>query len=308
MQSSERADRVSAVRAFNRFYTRVIGALNEGIHASAMSLQQVRILYELAYGTNVTASDLARLTGMDAGYLSRTLKALEADGLVSKSPSPEDGRSLRLGLTAKGREIFGGIDRTSADEVGKLLAPLAADDQRRLVAAMQRIRRLLGESPPGGVCVLRDPRPGDLGWVVHRQGALYAAEYGWDWRFEALVAEIVGGFVKDFDPSGEKCWLAERDGEVVGSIFLMRQSDELAKLRLLYVEPSARGLGIGGQLVEECIRFARARGYKRMTLWTNDILVSARKIYIAAGFKLVEEEKHHSFGHDLVGQNWELTL
>ncbi|MEX6507275.1 GNAT family N-acetyltransferase [Jiella sp. M17.18] len=300
---------IETVRGFNRFYTRVLGALNEGIHASALPLPQARVLYELAQGTATTAGMLARETAMDAGHLSRTVAALEAAGLVSRTPSREDARSMSLALTEEGRAMFDRLQAAASDEVRHLLRPLTEGERRDLVAAMSRVRRLLGDgaSQPADA-IIRDPRPGDLGRVVAGQGRLYAEEYGLDWTFEALVAEIVAGFARNFDPTGERCWIAELDGTAVGSIFLVRQSAEVAKLRLLYVERNARGLGLGQRLVEACIGFARQSGYRTVTLWTNDILVSARRIYVAAGFRLVGEERHHSFGRDLVGQNWELDL
>jgi len=302
-------DQIAAVRAFSRFYTRQIGLLEEGLYDSEFSLTEVRVLYELAQRDALTASDLSRELGLDAGYLSRLLKRFEARGLVTRSPSATDARQSVLALTAAGRAAFAPLDKASHDEIAALLDRLPAEDREGLVGAMRKIQRLLGGAPePEAPYRLRSLRPGDIGWVTHRQALLYATEYGWDQTFEALVAEIAAGFVKTFDPARENCWIAERDGEIVGSVFLVRQSDEVAKLRLLYVEASARGLGVGRRLVEECIRFARDRGYGTLTLWTNDILVSARRIYETAGFRLVEEERHHSFGKDLVGQNWTLDL
>jgi len=234
---------------------------------------------------------------------------LEARGLVTRTPSEHDARQSVLALTPQGRAAFAPLDQASHDEIAAMLDRLPADERESLVAAMRRVQRLLGGAPePEPPYHLRGLRPGDIGWVVHRQGLLYATEYGWDQTFEALVAEIAAAFVRNFDPARENAWIAEREGEIVGSVFLVRQSDEVAKLRLLYVEASARGLGLGRRLVDECIRFARDRGYRTLTLWTNDVLVSARRIYEAAGFRLVEEERHHSFGKDLVGQNWVLDL
>ncbi|CCV13032.1 bifunctional helix-turn-helix transcriptional regulator/GNAT family N-acetyltransferase [Mesorhizobium sp. STM 4661] len=303
-------ERIDAVRSFNRFYTRQIGLLDEGLLKSAFSLTEARVLYELAHRDGLTATDLARDLGLDPGYLSRLLKKFEERGLVERAAIEADARRSSIVLTPAGRQAFAPLNRDSHDQVAALLDRLAASDQDRLVKAMQTVRRLLG----GDGAELKVPyllRPlqvGDIGWIVRRQGLLYAQDYGWDETYEALVAEILGAFVKSFDPRWERCWIAEREGEVVGSVFVVRKSDAVAKLRLLYVEPSARGLGIGKRLVEECIGFARAKGYKTLTLWTNDILVSARRIYEAAGFKLVEEERHHSFGKDLVGQNWNLEL
>ena len=307
--ASARGGDVSTVRAFNRFYTRQVGLLDEAVYASAFSLTEARVLYELANREGVTASELVRDLGLDAGYLSRLLAKFEAGGLISRTPSASDGRQTVLALTGKGRKAFAPLNRASQKQIAAMLAPLRPGDRERLVRSMRTIEALLGEAPePKVPYVLRGLQSGDIGWVIRRQGMLYTQEYGWDETFEGLVAEIAAAFVKSWDPRKERCWIAEREGEIVGSVFLVRQSDRTAKLRLLYVEPSARGLGIGRRLVEECIGFARAKGYKTLTLWTNDILVAARRIYQAAGFRLVKEEKHHSFGKDLVGQNWDLAL
>ena len=302
-------DRIAAVRRFTRFYTGRIGVLREGLHDSPFSLTQSRVLYELANRDAPTAAELARDLGLDAGYLSRILRAFRQRGLIVRTPSDKDGRQTHLALTPAGRQAFAPLDRGSNDEVAAMLARLADGGQARLTAAMRTIEQLLGErhddAPP---YLLRPHQPGDMGWVVSRHGALYAREYNWDLEFEALVAEIVAAFIKNFDARRERCWIAEIDGAPVGSVFLVKQSDEVAKLRLLLVEPRARGFGIGARLVAECIRFARFCGYRTLTLWTNDVLVAARRIYQAAGFRLVAEEKHHSFGQDLVGQNWQLGL
>jgi DNA-binding MarR family transcriptional regulator/GNAT superfamily N-acetyltransferase len=302
-------EQVSAVRAFNRFYTRQIGLLAEGLLNSRFSLTEVRVLYELAHRTGLTATDLGRDLGLDAGYVSRILKKFETAGLVDRDPSPADARQSVLALTSAGYEAFQPLNQASHEQITALLASLSGSQREELVRAMGTIQRLLGnDTEPNVPYILRPHQVGDIGWITHRQGVLYAQEYGWDETFEALVAEIAATFVKNHDPKRERCWIAEREGEVVGSVFLVRQSDEVAKLRLLYVEPSARGLGIGQRLVDECIRFARAKGYKVLTLWTNDVLASARRIYQATGFRLVAEERHHSFGKDLVGQNWDLDL
>ncbi|MBV9786291.1 MAG: MarR family transcriptional regulator [Acidisphaera sp.] len=310
MAGAGSADRVAAVRRFSRFYTRQIGLLHEGLLGGPLSLTEGRVIYELAQSGATTAARLGAELGLDAGYLSRILRGFEARRLIARRPSETDGRESVLSLTDAGRQAFTAIDSRSREEVGALLARLTEPEQQRLVEALGVAETLLGgERPePATPYLLRPHQPGDMGWIVHRQGLLYAQEYGWDERFEGLVAEIVGGFIKAFDPRHERCWIAERDGAVIGSVFLVRASDEIAKLRLLYVEPAARGLGIGRRLVDECIRFARRVGYRRMTLWTNDVLTAARTIYQRAGFRLVEEERHHSFGHDLVGQNWELPL
>ncbi|MBV9777054.1 MAG: MarR family transcriptional regulator/GNAT family N-acetyltransferase [Acetobacteraceae bacterium] len=302
---------VVAVRRFSRFYTRRIGLLHEGLLGGPLSLAEGRLVYELAQRGTATARDLGAELGLDSGYLSRLLRGLEERGLLAKRPSEEDGRQTTLSLTPAGRDAFAAIDARSRAEVGAMLGRLSAPERRRLAAALAEAERLLGGAAPEPAqapYVLRPPRPGDMGWVVHRQGALYAREYGWDETFEALVAEIVAGFVRGFDARRERCWIAEREGVAVGSVFLVRDSEAVAKLRLLYVEPEARGLGIGRRLVAECVNLARAIGYRRLTLWTNDVLVAARRIYQAAGFRLVAEEPHHSFGRDLVGQSWSLDL
>jgi DNA-binding MarR family transcriptional regulator/GNAT superfamily N-acetyltransferase len=308
MAQSGFARRVEAVRRFTRFYTRQIGVLHEGLLNSPFSLAEARVLYELAHRDMPTAAELGTELGLDAGYLSRILRGFVKDGLLAKTPSEQDGRQRFLALTAKGRKAFAPLDRRSRDEVGAMMADLAPAEQARLIEAMRTVETLLGRETAPPAYVLRPHRPGDIGWVIHRHAALYAQEYGWDESFEALVAEIGAKFIRDFDIRRERCWIAERDGDIVGSVFLVKQSDTVAKLRLLIVEPAARGLGIGHRLVDECIRFARQAGYRQLTLWTNDILVAARRIYEAAGFRLVLEEKHRSFGHDLVGQNWELDL
>ncbi|MGH7067070.1 MAG: bifunctional helix-turn-helix transcriptional regulator/GNAT family N-acetyltransferase [Acetobacteraceae bacterium] len=303
------AQRTTAIRRFNRFYTRQIGALEEGLLRSPFSLTEARVLYELAHRPPSTASVIARDLALDPGYLSRILSRFEGRGLISRGFSGGDGRQSRLQLTEAGQAAFAPLDEAANSSVGAVLAHLPEAGQQHLVAAMTTIRTLLGDpEDPDPAVIFRAPRAGDYGWVVHRQGALYASEYGWDQTFEALVAEIVAAFVQKFDARGDACWLAERAGEIVGSIFLVRESDQVGKLRLLYVEPAARGLGIGRRLVGECIAGARRAGYARLTLWTNDVLVSARRIYAAAGFRLVRDEKHHSFGKDLVGQFWELAL
>jgi len=309
MPDAELDRHIAGVRAFNRFYTRQMGLLGDGYLKSAFSLAEARVLYELAHRDRPTASELARDLGLDAGYLSRILRRFVQRGLLRKSPSRTDRRQQHLALTRKGRRAFAGLDRASREEVGAALGPLDAAARRRLGAAMETVRHLLAPGPavPAPV-VLRPHRIGDMGWIVHRQAVLYAQEYGWDGHFEGLIAGIAGTFIETFDPASACCWIAERNGETAGSVFVVRHAKTVARLRLLYVEPSARGLGIGKRLVEEAIRFARERGYRKMILWTNDILVEARHIYEAAGFRLIAEEPHHSFGHDLVGQTWELKL
>ncbi|WP_279359971.1 bifunctional helix-turn-helix transcriptional regulator/GNAT family N-acetyltransferase [Methylobacterium indicum] len=301
---------VGAVRAFGRFYTRQIGLLEEGLHRSAFSLTEARVLYELAHRDRLTASILGQDLGLDAGYLSRLLKRFEDQGLVIRRAAPEDGRRQVLALTEAGRAAFAPLDAASRAEVRALLARLPAADRAALVGAMGRVRRLLGDPSPDAPAVLRALQPGDIGWIAHRQGLLYAAEYGFDTGFEALVAEILAGFVRDFDPARAASWIAERDGAVAGSVFLVPAggAEGVGKLRLLYVEPSARGQGLGQRLTEACIAGARDRGYRQLTLWTNDVLGAARRIYRDAGFRLVESAPHRSFGQDLVGETWMLDL
>lgn len=302
-------DPVPAVRRFTRFYTRRIGLLNRSLLDSSFSLSEARVLYEVANRDRVSASELTEELGLDPGYLSRMLKRLEARDLIDRLPAPDDGRRRELRLTAAGRLAFAELDEGSRRQVGEMLSSLPAIDRQRLVEALETVESLLaGTARSSEPYVLRPHRPGDMGLVASRQGALYASEYGWDETFEALVAEIVAAFIRNFDPKRERCWIAERNGEMLGSIVLVRESDEVAKLRLLYVEPAARGLGLGRRLVAECLAFARTCGYRKVTLWTNDILHAARHIYQAEGFRLVSEEPHHSFGKDLVGQYWELEL
>jgi DNA-binding MarR family transcriptional regulator/GNAT superfamily N-acetyltransferase len=298
--------RVGVVRSFNRFWTRQIGVLREGYLESRFSLTEVRVLFELARCEETTASELGGELGLDAGYLSRLLGNFEKDGLIHKRPSEADGRRSLLRLTERGRETFAPLDARSRSDIGAMLGSLSVAEQDRLVGAMSTIEGLLTE--PEGTYLLRPHESGDMGWVVHRHGILYAGEYGWDERFEALVAQIVAKFIQEYDPKREHCWIAERDGENVGCVFLVRESEEIARLRLLLVEPQVRGLGIGSRLVEECVRFARRAGYRKIMLWTNDVLYAARHIYQGVGFRIVHEEPHHSFGHDLVGQTWELKL
>jgi DNA-binding MarR family transcriptional regulator/N-acetylglutamate synthase-like GNAT family acetyltransferase len=299
------------VRRFNRFYTSRIGVLDEGLLDSPFSLTEVRVLYEIAHRDGATAARLADDLGIDRGYLSRMLRRFETQGLLRRMASAEDGRARLLELSARGRRTFSALNARQESEIAALLAPLTPVQQQRMVSAMTEIQRVL-DAPASATershWILRPPMPGDLGWVVHRHGALYAKEYGYDEHFEALVAEIVAEFVKNLDPARERCWIAERNGEIAGSVFLVRKSQTVAKLRLLYVEPTARGWGIGGRLVDECIRFARQAGYRRMTLWTQSELVSARRIYEGAGFKLVARKPHRSYGKDLVAETWELRL
>lgn len=300
---------VAAVRQFNRFYTQRIGVLAEGLTGSDFSLAEARILYELAHRDAATAVALGRDLALDQGYLSRILARLAKSGLVARGRSSTDGRERPLALTGRGRKNFARLNDATQSQIADLLGPLPALSRDALTGAMGQIEHLLGETlARNRRFTLRAPLPGDLGWVVHRHGALYASEYGWDASFETLVAGIVAAFARDHDPMREHCWIAESDGAVVGSVFLVRESDSVGKLRLLYVEPEARGMGIGARLVDDCIASARQAGYRTLTLWTNDILVSARRLYEAAGFRLVREAPHHSFGKDLVEQSWSLDL
>ena len=318
-----------AVRRFNRFYTRRIGVLEEHLLESPYSLTQVRVLYEIAHREEPTATALRRDLGLDAGYLSRIVRGLETNGLVLRRRSATDGRESLLSLTAKGRRKLAPLEKRSDAQVSAMLRGLPGGGRLDLLRAMVTIEGLLDPAPapapaptpkpspppsrspssePSRSYRLRAPRPGDMGWIVHRHGVLYSQEYGWDATFEALVAEIVAGFVQRFDPERERCWVAESGGEVVGSVFLVRKSAKVAKLRLLYVEPHARGMGIGQSLVAECVEFARERGYERVVLWTQSILGAARHLYEEAGFRRIAEEAHVSFGKKLVAETWEKRL
>ena len=299
---------VAAVREFNRYYTNVLGLLREGLLDTPYSLTEARIIFELARQDELEVAALRRWLDLDAGYLSRILARFEADGLLRKSRSPGDGRRQVISLTQAGRAAFGRLDALSSDQIRGLLAAVPAGQRSRLTTAMAGIREILDGRPAAGTVVLRPPVPGDLGWVVQRNGALYAAEYGWDETYEALVARLVADFAARADRAGEAAWIAEAGGERAGCVFCMRKSEQTAQLRLLLVEPSARGLGIGGRLVAECVAFARRAGYREVVLWTNDALHAARRIYQRAGFELAGSKPHHSFGHDLVGQDWRLAL
>jgi DNA-binding MarR family transcriptional regulator/GNAT superfamily N-acetyltransferase len=328
------ADPVAAVRDFNRFYTRVIGVLSEGLLRTPYSLTESRVIFELAQRGRTEVADLRRDLGLDPGYLSRMLRRFESDGLVVRDMSAADARRQVIHLTEQGRAAYATLDRRSAEDIADLLGHLDDAQRHRLLAAMGAVRDLLGDAAqaaqggggPGGQgnrpvhpdLTLREPGPGDLGWVVARHGAIYAREYGWDASFEALVARIVADFVDHRDPDRERGWIAEIGGERVGCVFCVRADTastdtastdhDTAKLRLLLVEPAARGSGVGARLVDECVAYARAAGYKRIALWTNDVLVAARRIYERAGFVLVERQPHHSYGHDLTGETWERAL
>lgn len=311
------ADRAAALRAFGRFYTRRLGMLDEHLHATRFPLPSARVLWELAHGGPRTAGALARELGVNAGYLSRLVQSLHGQGLLRVERPAADGRQRLLSLTAAGRRAFAPLDRRAQAQAAALLAPLTDEQQRELVYAAARMQALLApDEAPGTGVALRPHRAGDIGWVVSRHGALYAQEYGWDLRFEALVARIAADFVDRFDAAREACWIAERDGARLGCVFLVQAREEasglpepgVAQLRLLLVEPAARGLGLGKQLVDACTGFARAAGYARIRLWTNSVLLAARGIYQAAGYQLLASEPHESFGQALVGETWELAL
>jgi DNA-binding MarR family transcriptional regulator/N-acetylglutamate synthase-like GNAT family acetyltransferase len=313
MAHTDLSPRIDIVRRFNRFYTRAIGVLQEGWLHSGFSLTEARVLYELAHREKPTATMVGNTLELDAGYLSRILSNFEKRGLVEKTPSEDDGRQSLLALTEEGRRQFAPLEALTIQQVGGMLENLSENQQRQLIGAMQTIERLLApeqkpESAAKASYLLRPHQSGDMGWVVHRQGLLYSQEYGYDERFEALAAEIVAKFIQHYDAKRERCWIAEKDGEVVGSVFVTAKSRTTAKLRLLYVEPSARGLGIGSRLVSECIRFARHARYKKMVLWTQSELDAARHIYKAAGFRVVEKKRHYSFSKNLVAETWELSL
>jgi DNA-binding MarR family transcriptional regulator len=300
-------ERIAALRRFNRFYTRKLGVLEEHFLRSPFSLTEARVLYELAHGERTTAKEIGHSLGLDAGYLSRMLDRFSRARLISRETSSADGRQSFLALTQKGKAAFAPLDRRSREEVGVMLRTLPEHDQRRLVQAADTIEALLaGKREKRPAISLREAKAGDFGWIVSRHGALYAEEYGWNESFEALVAEILAAFIKERDAKRERCWIAEADGERVGSVTLVRETDKVAKLRLLFVEPEARGFGVGRRLVEECVRFARSAGYRKISLWTQSILVAARAIYVRAGFHKVRAEPHQSFGKKLVGEYWEL--
>jgi len=305
---AEPDDTIAAVRKFNRDYTRTIGLLEETLTGSGFTLAEARVIFELGAGGAGIARDIARELRLDPAYLTRILQRLSKDGLVSTRPNGEDRRQRDLELTAAGKQTLAGLQAAADLRTGELLAHLGPRERQRLAKAMAQVTALLDPAVPAPDVTLRAHRPGDIGWVVSRQARLYAQEYGWDGTYEALAAEICAAFIRNFREGREYCWIAELGGEPVGAVFLVWQSDEIAKLRLLHVEASARGHGIGAQLVDACIAKAREAGYRKVVLWTNDVLGSARRIYQARGFSLVEEERHYSFGKDLVGQNWELEL
>ena len=299
---------VGAIRAFNRFYTRKIGVV-DGMASSPFALAEARVLYELAHREQATATDIRKELGLDAGYMSRILREFERRKLIRREQCKTDERQKLLSLTAKGRRAFTPLDARSNRDVAAMLEGLSPTERKQLVDAVQAVRRLLGDRVQTNTSyLLRQHQPGDLGWIVHRQAILYAQEYGWDGTYEALAAEIVAQFIRNYDPKRERCWIAEKDGERVGGVFVAKVSDDITQLRLLHVEAQTRGLGIGKRLVEECVRFARQAGYQKMTLWTQSNLYAARHIYKQARFQVVREQQHHSFGKDLTAETWELNL
>ncbi|GAC1514286.1 MAG: helix-turn-helix domain-containing GNAT family N-acetyltransferase [Gemmatimonadaceae bacterium] len=303
---------IGAVRRFNRFYTERIGPATGGLLDDTLSLAEVRVLSELAQREQLTARTLSDDLGLDPGYLSRILRRFETDGLLTRQPSEADRRQQLLTLTKHGHAVFRDRETRQQKEVADLLREIPASDRPRLLAAMRDVESLLGATNERAPTpsTLRPPRAGDLGWVVHMHGVLYAKEFGWDESFEALVAQVVADFVRLRDRARDRCWIVEKDGGPVGCVFVVKHPERegVAQLRLLLVDPAVRGLGIGRRLVDECIRFARHAGYRTLTLWTNNVLVAARTLYEDAGLRMVAEERHHSFGHDLVGQTWEMTL
>jgi DNA-binding MarR family transcriptional regulator/GNAT superfamily N-acetyltransferase len=308
MMESSIDKQVGILRAFNRFYTRKIGVL-DGMASTPFSLAEARVLYELAHRERPTATDIRTELGLDAGYMSRILRDFEHRKLVRREQSKADERQRFLSLTTKGRSKFAPLDERSNRDISAMLERLSSAQRKQLVEAVQTVRRLLDDTiEPQIPYLLRMHQPGDMGWIVHRQAILYAEEYGWDGTYEALAAEIVAKFIKNYDPKSERGWIAERDGRRVGGVFIAKVSDEIAKLRLLHVEVEARGLGIGKRLVKECVQFAQQAGYRKMTLWTQSILHAARHIYKETGFKVVSRKKHHSFGKDLTAETWELDL
>lgn len=310
MRNSRSADpHVSAVREFNRFYTQKIGVLRGGLLDSDYTLTEVRVLYEIAHRQRPLASDLVRDLALDGGYLSRILAKFARRGWLKRERSGDDARKAHLHLTAKGRATFQSLDVRAREEISTMLAPLPREKQLKLQGHLQNVQSLLGAQPaPSRALTLREHRPGDMGWIVQKHGALYAQEYGWNGEFEALVAEICAKFLREVDPKGERCWIAERDGMPVGCIMLVRHSRTIAKLRLLLVDPSQRGMGVGNALVEACLAFAREAGYRKVTLWTQSILSAARKLYEAQGFRKVASATHESFGARLVAETWDLDL
>jgi DNA-binding MarR family transcriptional regulator/N-acetylglutamate synthase-like GNAT family acetyltransferase len=306
---AELLERVAAVRAFNRFYTQQIGVLHESLAKSPFSLTEARVLYELAHREESIATELGDQLGLDPGYLSRILGRFQRRGLIKRKACASDGRQTILQLTKEGGEAFAALNLGSQNDAMHLLGGLAPPEQQQVVGAMQTIERLLGAAgKPDTSFVLRPHQIGDIGWIIQRHGIIYAQEYGWNEQFEGMVAQIAADFLEAHDPKRERCWIAERDGQNLGCVFLVANTKTVAQLRLLLVEPPARGLGIGKRLVAECVRFARQSGYRKIILWTNNVLLAARHLYEGAGFRLIKEEPHRSFGAKLVGETWELKL
>lgn len=300
--------RIDAVRRFNRFYTQNLGVLQQGWLDSPFSLTEARVLYEIKHRRRVTARDIARDLGLDAGYLSRILRRFHRGGLICKEVSLSDGRQSFLSISARGRKVFDPLETRTERQIGAMLGRLTAPEQEHLVSAMRAIERMIRSEPKQDDITLRQPRPGDLGWVVARHAELYAREYGWAENFEGLCAQIVADFVSKYDPERDRCWIAEMNGQNVGSVFLVKDSDKVARLRLLLVDPVARGRGLGTRLTAECVRFARERGYQGITLWTHGVLTAARHIYRRAGFRLRSSEARRSFGQNVISEHWDLAL
>ncbi|MEW7007403.1 MULTISPECIES: bifunctional helix-turn-helix transcriptional regulator/GNAT family N-acetyltransferase [unclassified Lentilitoribacter] len=308
MLANEIDNQVLNVRHFNRFHTKLVGALNEGLLASDFSLVQVRLMYELNHNDNLAASDLMDILKLDRGYLSRLIASLEEQNLISKTPDANNGKRMVLSLTDKGKHVEDQLEQLSSQQVADLIRPLPNTERRQLVRSMQHIEKLLSTEPAEPSYILRDPEPGDFGWIIHRHGVLYTEEQNWDISFEGVVAEIIAEYLKNYNPKRERAWVVEHAGSVAGSVFVTEGDQSVAKLRLLYVEPSARGLGIGARLVSECIKFARQKGYKRLTLWTHSVQESAGKIYRAQGFEMTNETEMDVFGQTLKRQNWQIEL
>jgi DNA-binding MarR family transcriptional regulator/N-acetylglutamate synthase-like GNAT family acetyltransferase len=300
--------RIGAVRRFNRFYTRQIGVLRKTYLDSLYSLGEMRVLYEIAHGESMTASDIIKALDLDAGYLSRVLRNFEKRGLIVRKASPADARQNHLTLTARGRKTFAPAEARSQRDVAAMLKNLGGDEQEKLVAAMRTIEDLLDSAPPAGEIVLRQPKFGDFGWIVSRHAELYAQEYGWIEPFEGLCAQIVADFANNNDPGCERCWIAELNGENIGTVMLVKDSEDVARIRLLLVDPKGRGLGLGTRLVDECVKFARASGYKKITLWTHSILTAARHVYEQAGFMITSSEKKRRWSKDVVAEYWDMEL
>jgi DNA-binding MarR family transcriptional regulator/GNAT superfamily N-acetyltransferase len=311
---SQVQSQIDSIRRFNRFYTRIIGTLEEGFLHTEFPLPEARVLYEVAQRRQITPSEIAAILMLDLGYVSRILGSLSDRRLITRKPSPNDGRQSLLSLTRSGEKAAANLSSRADEQVHEMISPFTSDERKRLVDAMNTVESLLADarSHLSRPWVLRPHRPGDMGWVIERHGVLYSQEYGWDERFEALVARITADFIDHLDPIREQCWIADGDGGRLGCVFLVKDTsthdDTTARLRLLLVEPSARGLGLGRALVQQCTTFARRVGYRRITLWTNSVLDTARQIYQREGYRLISEKPHHSFGKDLVGQNWQLDL